>query len=85
MLFIFSMRCIATVRTRTTENTAPLLLAARVLRALPSSVSMCNNIVFINVVRQIHALNFNDPLLTNAMFTDKCKFYPALRQLLFIV
>jgi hypothetical protein len=85
MLSIFSMRCIVTVRTRTTENTAPLLLTACALWALPSSVSTCHSIVIIKVVRELHVLNSNDPLVTNAMLTSKCKFYPALMQLLLIL
>jgi hypothetical protein len=40
----FSVRCIATVCALTTENTAPVLLAACVLRALPSSGSIRHNI-----------------------------------------
>jgi hypothetical protein len=37
--------CIAPVRAQTTEHTDPVLLAACVLRALPSSVSISHNIV----------------------------------------
>jgi hypothetical protein len=41
---MFSARCIAMVRARTTENTAPVLLAARVLRTLPSNGFMSHSI-----------------------------------------
>jgi hypothetical protein len=37
---MFSVRCTGSVRARTTENTAPVLLAACVLRTLPGNGSM---------------------------------------------
>jgi hypothetical protein len=40
-----SARCMTTVRTRTTENTAPALLAACVLRTLPGSGSIRHTIL----------------------------------------
>jgi hypothetical protein len=41
---VFSVRCITTVRARTTEKTSPVLLAACVLRALPSNGSVRHSI-----------------------------------------
>jgi hypothetical protein len=65
-----SARCIATVRARVTESTAPELLAACVLRALPGSGSICQNIIFANFKLSCHMhLGFPSGLFPSSLPT----------------
>jgi hypothetical protein len=64
---VFIVRCIATVRPRTKENTAPILLSAGVLLALPSNGSMRHSIL------QMLVSNENEMSLRLTTF---CKWQP---------
>jgi hypothetical protein len=62
---------------RTTENTAPVLLAACVMRALPSNGSMRQNTTF-NVVfdlQQINTKGKNKPKTVNNAFEKLTYFH----------